>query len=589
MDEVEQIKERINIVDLVGEYLPLKKAGVNYKANCPFHSEHSPSFMVSPERGIWHCFGCQKGGDIFKFTMEKEGVEFKEALEILAQKAGVTLSKSSKKQIDPKDRLFEANQKAQQFFHYILTEHPLGKAALDYLRKRGLTNETIKTFGIGYAPQSWESLANFLKKRGFTIEEMVQSGLCVSSNRGGYDRFRGRIIFPLIDVRNRILGFSGRVLTTGEPKYINTPQTTLFDKSHFLFGIQLAKSSMREKKEAVLVEGEMDMIMSYQSGVKNIVASKGTALTEGQIELLKRYVESLNLCFDTDLAGDAASRRGIELADRAGLNLKVVKIEGAKDPAEICLADIEIWKKAVKDAIPIYDYYLNSAARRFDPTVASDKKSIFEELVPILQKISSNVVKEHYIQKLSALLQTKEEIVRKAVTSQQSPLVSSAQIMSTQMTGEINVKDRKRLLEEYLLALLLHIPEEVTYVPDFPETLFSDDAMLNLFVLLVLHLDSISFKGKSFKITELVQTLSPELVDLVDRLYLMQIDERLTSGSTWEKELGNVKQELKKLLIKSSLEKLSLQIKQAQEFARMDTLTVLNRKFRDLSLKLKNL
>src|SRR3989338_8612039 len=278
--QIEDIKSRVDVADLLGSYLKLQKSGVNFKARCPFHNERSASFFISPARQIWHCFGCQKGGDVFKFIMEKEGVEFKEALEILAKKAGIVIKSSKPKERDSKERLFELNQKAQQFFHYILTEHELGKKALEYLHKRGLTDETIKQFGIGYAPLSWESLTSFLKKRGFSIDELIAVGLVVPSKKGGYDRFRGRIMFPLMDVRDRILGFSGRVLGKGEPKYINSPQTVIFDKSKFLFGIHLSKNAIREKKEAILCEGEMDMIMSFQTGVKNIVATKGTALTE---------------------------------------------------------------------------------------------------------------------------------------------------------------------------------------------------------------------------------------------------------------------------------------------------------------------
>ena len=271
MDDVALIKEKINIVDLIGEYLPLKKAGINFKANCPFHEEHTPSFMVSPERQIFHCFGCSKGGDIFKFLMEKEGIDFPEALEQLAQKAGVVLQRRKKDEKSEGDRLFEVNQKAAQFYSYMLTEHKLGSAALNYLKKRGLTDETIKTFNLGYAPQNWEALTKFLKKRGFTTGEIIRSGLGVASNSGCYDRFRSRVMFPLPDVRDRIIGFSGRILGAGEPKYINSPQTPIFDKSKLLFGLHLSKGDIRQKKEAILVEGEMDMLMSYQSGVKNIV------------------------------------------------------------------------------------------------------------------------------------------------------------------------------------------------------------------------------------------------------------------------------------------------------------------------------
>ena len=400
-------------------------------------------------------------------------------------------------------------------------------------------------------------------------------------------------MFPLMDVRGRILGFSGRILLKGEPKYTNTSQTAIFDKSKFLFGIHLAKGAIKEKSEAILVEGEMDMIMSFQSGIKNIVASKGTALTESQIELLKRYTDTLDLCFDTDLAGDAASRRGIEIADKAGMNLKVVKLSGAKDPAEVCLKDPKEWEDAVAQSIPIYDYYLGSVSHRFDPKSAVGKKQIYAEVLPIWKKISDLVVQDHYVQKLAALLQVKDDLIRKDLKTI-STLPSQALVpakddrVNPDLIG-VKVSDRKKLLEEYLLSLLLHLPDDITYVPNFPETLFNEESLRQIYVLLVLYLDSIAFKGKSFRITEFIATLPKELTEIVDKFYLLEIDEKLEESVLWQKEVGNVITEMKRILIKSSLEILSLQIKSAQEFERPETLEVLNRKFRDLSLKLKNL
>ncbi len=591
MDDLELIKEKINIVDLISEYLPLKKAGVNFKVNCPFHQEKTPSFVVSPERQIWHCFGCQKGGDIFKFLMEKEGIDFPESLEILAQRAGVVLKNRKTKDKDQKERLYEANSKASQYYQYLLTEHKLGKNALDYLHKRGLTGETIKSFGLGYAPQNWESLTKFLEKRGFLEKELIDSGLCVSSKRGCYDRMRGRIVFPLIDVRGRIMGFSGRVLDDSLPKYVNTPQTPIFDKGRFLFGLHLAKSDIREKKEVILVEGEMDMLMSFQSGVKNIVASKGTALTQFQLDALKKYTDTLVLCFDTDLAGDEASRRGIEMADLSGFNLKVIQLEGGKDPGEISAKDPDSWKKMVGTAVPIYDYYLQSISKRYDLKAPFSKKSAFAEILPVWKKIHDPVTQDHYIQKLSALLQIKEDTIKDQLNKVLSPKAQWKEVTEAAKPTKIEEShpDRRKVLEEYLISLLLHLPQDLTYVPNFPETLFTQEHLEQIYVLLVLFLDGISFKGHKFKIAEFSKTLPPELIDKVDELYLMQLDEKLEDPKHWQKELDLVVAQLKRMLIKSSLEKLSLEIKTAQQFDKMETLEALNKRFRDLSVKLKNL
>lgn len=591
MDDKDLIKEKINIVDLIQEYLPLKKAGINFKALCPFHNEKSPSFIVSPERGIWHCFGgCQKGGDIFTFLMEKEGMDFKEALEVLAKRAGVILKRSAVKK-DFRDRLFEVNLKAQEFFHYILIKHTLGKKALEYLKSRGVNDASIEQFGIGYAPNSWESLIKFLLKRGFSSQEIVTSGLGVASKSAVYDRFRGRITFPLFDGKDKLRGFSGRVLYPAEPKYINTPQTPIFDKSQFLFGINLTRSEIRSKKEAILVEGEMDAILSFQAGVKNVVASKGTALTEGQIELIKRLTDTISLCFDMDLAGDWAARRGIELADKAGLNIKVIQIEAGKDAAEAVLEDAKIWQKAIIEATPIYDYYLTSISNRFDLKNPADLKKIGEEIIPLWAKISDDLVRERYTQKLSAFIKTDDQVIREAVDRVRKSQPSPTKVFkpTADYDNVVNAKTRRELLEEYLMALLLHIPSEANFVPSFPETLFLKELFRHLFVLLVLYLDSISFKSKSFDINEFVSSLPKEMVGEVDRLYLMEIDSKLADPARWQKEVTGVVSELKKSLIKASLEKLSYEIKNAQEFGKMEVLEVLSKRFRDLSVKLKNL
>lgn len=595
MDDIELIKQKINIVDLIQEYIPLKKAGVNYKANCPFHNEKTPSFMVSAERGIWKCFGCQKSGDIFQFLMEKESIDFKEALDILAKKAGVTLSNKPKTS-DTKDRLFQVNLKAQQFFHHLLIKHSIGENALIYLQKRGINKESIEEFGLGYAPQNWEALTKFLKKRQFTETEMINSGLCIPSKRGCYDRFRGRITFPLTDTRGNIVGFAGRVLDKSEPKYLNTPQTSIFDKSKNLFGLNLSKDAIREKKEAILVEGELDVIMSYQTNIKNVVASKGTALTESQLELLKKYTNTIILCFDQDTAGDAASQRGIELAEKHNFNLKVIKMEGGKDPAEICLKNPKHWSEIVTESISIYDFFLDSVSHRYNSKDSFGKKAILSEILPIWTKIADSMIKEHYIQKLAALLQVKEEIIRSEMKKYQSSTLNAIKSIKEldqskldDSSDQIFIKNRRELLEEYLIALILHIPEDYTFIPNFPETLFTQDYMRQIYVLLVIYLDAISFKGKSFKISEFIKSIPSELVEKIDHLYLIDLDDKLTQSKLWQKELDLTISELKKMLIKSSLEKLTLEIKNAQSFDKIETLTLLNKKFRDLSIKLKNI
>lgn len=592
MDDLELIKQKVNIVDLIQEYLPLKKTGVNFKANCPFHNEKTPSFVVSPERGIWHCFGCGKGGDHFKFLMEKEGIEFSEALEILAKRVGITLKRGRGKQSDQRSKLFEINLKAAQFFSYLLISHKLGKKAEVYLKNRGITDQTIKDFNLGYAPNSWDSLTNFLLKKGFTKAELIESGLAVPSKNGCYDRFRGRIIFPLKDAKDQVIGFAGRVLGLGEPKYINTPQTPIFDKSSFLFGLNLAKSEVRQKNQVILTEGEMDMILSFQSGIKNVVASKGTALTVGQIELIKKYTDTILICFDMDLAGDAASRRGIEMAQNLGLNIKMVHLGEGKDPAELSSKNPTFWAKAVEEAEPIYDYYLKSADSRFNSKTSEGKRKISEELLPIWSKIGSPLIFEDYLQKLSALLRVSEDILRREIkkVNANEKVPSYKTVLYQDKTKiEISPKSREEILEEYLLSLLLKIPPSLTFVPTIPESIFLSENRRSIYVMLVLYLDAISFKAKSFNVSDFVKDLPLELVNLVDRLYLTELDDKLEVPEAWLKEVDKASSELKKVLIKGSLDRLSRDIKNAQVFGKIDQLDGLNKRFRDLSVKLKNL
>ena len=519
-------------------------------------------------------------------------MEFKEALEILAQKAGVTLKRSSDKK-NIQQRLYELNQKAQQYYHYILTEHSFGKKALDYLQKRGVNSSSIKLFSLGYAPNSWDSLTKFLLKRGFNTYEFSTSGLGVASKSSAYDRFRGRIIFPLIDSKDRTVGFAGRVLVDSSlsgPKYINSPQTPIFDKSNFLFGLNLTKGDIRAKNEVILVEGEMDMILSYQSGIKNVAASKGTALTQKQIENIKKFTQNLSICFDTDLAGDAASRRGIEMADSAGLNIKIIQVEEGKDPAEVIKKDAALWQKAKDDARPVYDYYLRSIASRYNPLDPADLVQISAELIPIWAKISDDLKRDHYIQKLSSFLKIDEEILRKNVNkARQLPSLTVKKVYQDIKKDDILKRSRREILEEYLVALLLRIPKNIIFVPSFPETIFTLETWRQVYVLLVLYLDSIAFKGQYFDINQFQKNVPKELSEEIDRLYLTELDAKLTDKNFWQKELEIVVAELKKALIKASLEKMSYEIKNAQSFGKMELLNVLTKRFRDLSVKLKNL
>ena len=331
MTDTQAIKDRLDIVQIIGEYIPLKKAGANWKANCPFHNEKSPSFMVNAEKQFWHCFGCSKGGDVFSFLQEMEGMDFPEALKILADRAGVKIDTfASEVNKSQKNRILEINNKAAYFFHHFLLEMPASGGARDYLKRRELKQETIEEWKVGFIPEQWDLLTQYLLKKGNSIDDLLASGLTIKKDGGGvYDRFRGRIMFPLWDMHGNIVGFTGRVLVETEKsggKYVNTPQTLVYDKSRILYGLNFAKTEIKSKDFTVLVEGQMDVVACHQAGMKNVVASSGTALTFEQIKLLKRYSNNIAIAFDADAAGQNAAKRGIDLALEQGMNIKIIQI-----------------------------------------------------------------------------------------------------------------------------------------------------------------------------------------------------------------------------------------------------------------------
>jgi DNA primase len=408
VDQLEEIKRKIDIVELINEFVPLKKTGRNFKALCPFHSENAPSFVVSPERQIFKCFGCGESGDIFGFLMKTEGLEFGEALRILAKRAGVKLRRYQPSEAEKqKTLLYEINHLASEFYHYLLASHRVGKQALQYLKvKRGIKDETIHLFKLGFAPAMWDGLQKFLVgKKGYQVEALEKAGLVIKSEkgRGYYDRFRARIMFPLEDHRSNVAGFAGRTLDPRqtEAKYINTPETLIYHKSDLLYGLKQNKEAIKKANAVILVEGELDTLSSYQVGVKNVVAIKGSALTGSQVSLLKRFTENLVLALDRDVAGDQAARRGIEVADQAGMAIKVVKLRGGKDPDEVAQKNASLWKKLVKEAMPVYDYFLDLALTRFKAKTAEGKRAIGKEMVPVLAKISDEIVRSHYIGQLA--------------------------------------------------------------------------------------------------------------------------------------------------------------------------------------------
>lgn len=520
-DNISKIKDKLDVVDVISGYLKVQKAGMNYKARCPFHNEKTPSFYISPERQIWHCFGCQAGGDIFGFVKQIEGVEFPEALRTLAQKAGVELKSFDPVMRDEKTKLHEICEKSAKFFEKQLWGGENGKKALAYLKDRGLAEDTVKDFRLGFAPDSWQALTNFLTDCGYSFEEIISSGVVIkrqTANSGVYDRFRSRIMFPICDVSGQVVGFTGRIFSAEsqggvqadppksksfggesvaehsagatsassevivEAKYINTPQTLIYDKSRILYGLDKAKVEIKKANQCVLVEGNVDAIMSYQAGIKNVVASSGTALTQEHLRILERYTNNLGFCFDEDQAGAMATKRGIGLALNKKFNIKVVELDdkNCKDPADYVQKHGQDWSKLIDNSRSVLDYYFEKAKRNFNSAVPENKKNIVAVLAPFIKRLASQVEKSHWISQLAFFLRVGDEAVAADIASAKDDLEIYAGGANNE-SASLSVKKLEHLsgdiIGEELISVLLSRPklfkEDLANVkPEFlnPET-----------------------------------------------------------------------------------------------------------------------
>lgn len=430
--DLEEIKNRLNIVDVIGEYLRLEKAGGNWRGLCPFHNEKSPSFMVSEEKQIWHCFGCQKGGDAFSFIMEIEGLEFREALKILAEKAGVELKNVNPKAAEKKNRTFEILELATKFFEFQLWEGPGKTKILNYLHDRGLKDETIKEFRLGYAPRGWRNMLEFLTKRGYAAEEIFEAGLAIRKDgvqgvnskmqsANCYDRFRARIMFPIADYSGKVVGYSARVAPgedESQAKYINTPETGVYHKSRILYGIDKAKGEIKRQDYVLMVEGNMDVIAASQAGIRNVVAVSGTALTPEQVDILKRYTKNFKMFFDMDSAGENATKKSLKLCFGKDVMVKVVEIPAGKDAADLAKDDSDALRRAVSGAKDAMEYVFEKTFGKFDKNTASGKKQIAESILEMIGGFESEIEKSHWIKKLGRELDVSEaaltEMLKKA-------------------------------------------------------------------------------------------------------------------------------------------------------------------------------
>ena len=469
MTPVEQIKEKLDIAEFVRSYISIQPAGKNFKALCPFHKEKTPSFIISPERQTWHCFGaCSDGGDIFKFLMKYENLEFHEALKILAEKAGVEL-----KRISPADQkqfgvLYEINEAAKEFFISQLAEKT-NIEANKYLDNRGLKPETIKEFELGLAPDKWDSLAVYLIKKGYSAADIERAGLIFKNERGNLiDRFRNRIMFPIYNNFGKTIGFSGRILPQFETpetgKYVNSPETLIFNKSKILYGFHKTKNHIREKKITVAVEGQMDFLMAYQDGVKNAVAISGTALTADHLKVLKRLADEIIFCFDNDEAGLKAAERGIDLANQQDFSVKLLVIENYKDPAEIIQKSPGLLLKLLdeaKSAMEFYfDRYLNKQLTTNNQQLTTKinlsefKKNIRIVLLKI-KNLASAIEQAHWLKELSSKIGVKEDVLLEELSQLKKSNLSENALRQLAPIKQTFAPTRRDLIAERLIGLLM--------------------------------------------------------------------------------------------------------------------------------------
>lgn len=459
MDAVEEIRSRLNIEDVISEYVELKRAGRNFRGLSPFSNERTPSFMVSPDKQIWHDFSSGKGGNMFSFVMEMEGLDFKGALELLARKAGVDLEQfrgTGGGDSHQKERLYEALDLATKFYQ---TQFKNNRAALEYvLGKRQFTKETALEWRLGYSPNGGTALVDFLKAHKFTETEIKRAGLSSQRYRGVADMFRGRIMIPLCDPQGRVIGFTARLLEDdpNAPKYINTPQTPLYDKSRHVYGLHLAKEAIRKQQYVVVSEGNLDVIASHQAGVRQVVATAGTALTEQHLKALSRFTQDIRLCFDADKAGLNATERAIPIASKVGVNLSIVTIPSGKDPDELIKQDKSVWEEIITRPQPALDWLMDRYKAQLDLSSAPGKRKFSDILLPVVRSLADPVEQDHYLNAIAETLQ----ISRESLVDKMGQNVAKTTLRRPRQAAELTPVEQAEHLKVtgHFLSLLLVQP-----------------------------------------------------------------------------------------------------------------------------------
>ena len=545
-NQIEEVKQKNDIVEYIGARIHLIKAGRNFRALCPFHHEKSASFVISPDRQIWHCFGaCHDGGDVIKFAMKWDNITFYEALKQLADRAGIKLLDSNIKDEawEKKDRILRINSLAARYFEYVLDKTSVGAQAMAYLTNRGIKPAIIKTFRIGYAPKSWDSLKSFFRKHDFSEQELIDAGMLIRNENGRtYDRFRGRIMFPICDIRGDIIGFSGRILQSSdrEAKYINTPETEIYHKRESLYGINITKDAIRKNGYAILVEGEFDMITPFMHGFDAVVAIKGSAVTQEQLQILKRLTNKIIMALDADEAGEEAMRRGIQEAEKQDFELQVATFEGGKDPDEILREDPLSFKKAIKMAEPVYDFIIKIASKRFPGEDPFAKKRVGDFVVPYISRIRNPIVQSYYIKKLATILEISEDAITATVKKYRYTAPEKRQIV---------IKDHKKSafnredgMQKYLMSTLFQSDQPYQLIDEIQLVLEPEDFVIPAYGKIYSHF--IEYRKKHPDIidrSEFVRSLPPELQPTYDELLLYNSSEKEEPKEAFKRLLYELK------------------------------------------------
>lgn len=570
MSQIQQVKEATDILEIIGQRIELKRAGRNHHGLCPFHSEKTPSFFVSPDLQRYKCFGCGESGDVFNFLEQYEGMTFSEALRYLADGAGITLKAYRPSQADEeRDQLLEVLDLAKEYYHYLLTEHEVGQKARDYLKDRGTTQDSIKLFQLGYSLPGWDGLVKYLHhKKKYSFQQLVQAGLVIKRKGRHYDRFRDRLMFPLKNHRGQVVGFSGRSLDpeAKQAKYINTSETRLYHKASLLYGYYELRQSIRRKEEVIVTEGEFDVISSTQAHVNHVVAIKGSAFTADHAKYLKRMAQKVLFALDMDSAGIEATRRAIPIAQEAGLELRVIKLaefdeQHKKDPDDIARDNPKVWRELTKTSISVYQFLIETSLAKYDPTSPEGKRAIIDDLAPALAQISHEVEKDYYLKELSQKLNVTQKVVANDIKQQafKQQRTSTSVPSADQPQKELTLS-RYQKLERYGWFLLLHSPNDQVKARarELVGVIFSNQT-------LGIMLDRLLEFEPAFSLDKFSQFLPEDLQQFLFELHFQSEYIQILDGLDLDKEWRQVSAELKRLSIQEEIKKITQELDQLDQ------------------------